>query len=330
MFASAGGDLAFVLYGKHTRTWLNPLGAEWRNEAQLGYENLLSSSLYQPLDASHRFFVEPLLQWSQTREDVYVDGDRTAVYDFSDAGAGVDLGVNISNRSQARLGYRYSYRKTRVDTGSPVLPEAAYDDAGLSFLATYDSRDTAFNATRGLAAAVEYLQSDESLGAERDWERAELGVGMALPLRRDVIWLTLAGGSDLGSELPPDRLFTLGGPGSLPGYELGELRAGNYWSASGSYLWKIKDIMSIRGQALYAGVRLLAVQTYDRFDIDGEDVILVDDDPVYGGSLYLTGRTLVGPLTVGVGFTSEDVWSLWLAVGRPVGHGTILEKGIFR
>jgi NTE family protein len=330
MYASEGGDLAFVLYGKHTRTWLNPRGAEWRNEVQLGYENLLSTSLYQPLDVSHRFFAEPMLQWSRTREDMYIDGDRVAVYEFSDTGAGVDLGVNISNRSQARLGYRYTHRKTDIDTGSPLLPEAAYDDAGLAFLATYDSRDTPFNATRGLAAAVEYLQSDESLGAERDWERAELGLGMALPLRRDVVWLTLAGGSDLGSDLPPDRFFTLGGPGSLPGYELGELRASNYWSASGSYLWKIKDIMSIRGHSLYAGVRLQAVQTYDRLDLDGEDVILVDDDPVYGGSIYLTGRTLVGPLTVGVGFTSEDAWSLWLAVGRPVGHGTILEKGIFR
>ena len=51
------------------------------------------------------------------------------------------------------------------------------DDAqtsGLDFGLTYDSRDTPFNATRGIAAAVEYLQSDESLGADRDWERAEL------------------------------------------------------------------------------------------------------------------------------------------------------------
>jgi hypothetical protein len=45
--------------------------------------------------------------------------------------------------------------------------------------------------------------------------------------------------------------------------------------------------------------------------------------------VYLTGRTPVGPLTVGVGATTTDSWSLWVAVGRPVGRGTILEKGIF-
>jgi hypothetical protein len=115
----------------------------------------------------------------------------------------------------------------------------------------------------------------------------------------------------------------LGGAGSFPGYELGEWRTGEYWSASGSYLWKLKDILSVRGQALYAGFRLQAGEAFDRLDE-------VDDGVVYGGSLYLSGRTMVGPLTVGVGLTSTDAWSLWLAVGRPVGHGTILEKGIFR
>src|SRR5262245_11486697 len=59
MYASEGGDLAFVMYGKHARTWINDLGGEWRNEVQLGYENLFMTSLYQPLDVAQRYFVEP-------------------------------------------------------------------------------------------------------------------------------------------------------------------------------------------------------------------------------------------------------------------------------
>ena len=144
-----------------------------------------------------------------------------------------------------------------------------------------------------------------------------------MPVRKDVVWVTMAGGSDLSSDLPGDRMFMIGGPGSFPGYELGELRAQSYWSASGSYLWQVKEIMSIRGQALYAGLRLQAGRAYDRLD-------LVDEDEIYGASLVLTGRTMVGPLTVGLGGTSTDSWSLWVAVGRPIGHGTILERGIFR
>jgi NTE family protein len=323
VYASAGGDLGFVIYGKHTRTWLNSLGAEWRNEVQLGYENSLKTSLYQPLDVAQRFFVEPRVNLSLTREDIFVDGERVATYNFGDIGGAIDLGVNFSRRAQARLGYLYTHRTVDVDTGSRLLPEGDFDDAGITAVLTYDSRDTAFNPTKGMAGMIELLHSDESLGAERDWDRIEAGFGMAVPVRKDVVWATVAGGTDLGSSLPPDRLFMLGGPGSFPGYELGELRASAYWSAAGSYLWKLTDIMSLRGQALYAGVRLQVAQTYDRLDF-------VDDDEVYGGSVYIAGRTQAGPLTVGFGTTSSDAWSLWLSVGRPIGHGTILERGVFR
>jgi len=317
------------VYGKHTRTWLNSLGAEWRNEVQLGYFNNLSTSFYQPLDVAQRFFVEPKLMWTRSWEDVFVDNERLARYKFSDWGGKFDVGVNLSDDAQIRAGYLYTRRAASVETGSPILPEDKRDDAGLTLTATYDSRDTAFNPTRGLAAALEYAYVDDSLGADLDWERLELGVGLALPVRNDVIWMTLAGGTDLNSALPADRYFMLGGPGSFPGYELGELRLTDYWTASGSYLWKIKDIMSIRGQALYAGVRLEAGQAYGRL----ESAVLPgfsSEEFIYGGSLYLAGRTQAGPLTVGVGMTSNDSWSLWIAVGRPVGNGTILERGIFR
>ena len=323
VYGSAGGDLGFQVYARHTRSWVNALGAEWRNEVQIGYENALRTGLYQPLDIGQRFFVEPRVNLSLNREDVFIDGERIATYNFGDIGGALDVGVNFGRRAQARVGYLFTHRTVDIDTGSRLLPEGDFDDAGLGAAFTYDSRDTAFNPTRGMAGMIEYLRSDESLGAERDWERMEAGFGMALPVRKDVVWATLAGGTDLGSTLPPDRLFMLGGPGSFPGYELGELRASAYWSAAGSYLWKLTDIMSLRGQALYAGIRLQVAQTYDRID-------LIDDNEVYGGSVYITGRTQAGPLTVGLGTTSSDAWSLWLSIGRPIGHGTILERGVFR
>ncbi len=329
VYASAGGDVAFAIYGKHNRNWLNSLGAEWRNELQLGGDTFVATSLYQPLDAAHRFFVEPKLFWKSSIEDIFRDNDRLASYRFSDALGQVDFGVNFGHSAQARIGYVYDHRRVDLNTGSPLLPEVDRNDAGILVSGTYDSRDTPFNPTRGLAVALDYMHSDDSLGADLAWDRAELGVGLAVPLRRDVLWLTLAGGSDLNGRLPADRYFALGGPGSFPGLELGEKRVAGYWTASTGYRWKFKDIMSIRGQALYAGISLEAGATYrDALsEFDGGNNYRTD---IYGGSIYLTGRTLVGPLTLGVGGTNTDSWSVWLAVGRPIGRGTILEKGIFR
>jgi len=329
LYGSEGGDLGFVVYAKHTRTWLNALGAEWRNEVQLGYYNNLSTAFYQPLDVAQRFFVEPRAFYVRSWEDVFLDNERLATYKFSDLGANIDLGANLGDDAQVRIGYLYTERKTEVETGSTLLPEDERTDAGLTATATFDSRDTAFNPTRGLAAALEYMYSEDSLGGDLDWQRAELGLGLALPVRKDVVWVTLAGGSDLDTDLPLDRSFMLGGPGSFPGFELGELRVTDYWTASGSYLWKIKDIMSIRGQALYAGVRLTAGQVFGRLE-EYVSPSFDEDDTIYGGSLYIAGRTQAGPLTVGIATTSADSWALWIAVGRPIGNGTILERGIFR
>jgi NTE family protein len=323
MYASEDGDLTFTLYGRHVRSWVNSLGAEWRNEAQVGGQTLFSTSFFQPLDPAHRFFVEPKVLYSRSLEDLFFKDERIARYSFGDLGGTVDFGVNVGPYAQARVGYVYSHRDVKVDIGSPLMPENEVVDAGILLSAAYDSRDTAFSPTRGIAAALEYMNSDESLGSERSWERVELGLGLALPFRGDVLWMTLAGGSDLGSDLPPDRTFALGGPGSFPGLEVGEHRVLDYWTIGTSYLWKLQDISTIRNRALYLGARVAAGEINDVFD-DGVPA------GIYGGSIFLTGRTVVGPLTIGIGGTSTDSWSLWVSVGRPVGHGTILERGIFR
>jgi NTE family protein len=322
-YASREGDVTFALYGRHVRTWVNSLGAQWFNEVQLGGESLLTTGLYQPLDSAHRFFVEPRIGFSRSLEDVFADDERVARYDFKDLMGELNLGANVGRYGQARIGYLYDDREIEVDIGAPVMPQGETTDAGMHLLAELDSRDTAFNPTRGFAAAIDFMKSDSSLGADRDWEKAEIGVGMALPLRRDVLWMTLAAGSDLDSNLPADRMFSVGGPDSFAGFEQGEMRVREYWLASTSYLWRVKDLMSIRNLSLYMGVGLTGGEVFDR--LDGGD-----DGDLYGASVFLTGRTLFGPLTVGLGTTSTESWSLWLSVGRPVGHGTILERGVFR
>ncbi len=321
--ASADGDLTFILYGRHVRTWLNSLGAEWRNEVQIGGQSLLNTSFFQPLDDAHRIFIEPRILLSRSLEDIFADNERLARYEFRDLGALFDFGINLGHYGQLRAGYIYDRRKVNVDIGSPLLPEVNSLDAGIKLTADYDSRDNGFNPTNGLAMAFEYMYSDDALGADRNWQRAELGIGIAIPTRRDVIRLTAAGGSDFGTDLPADRAFALGGPGSFPGLELSELRVDSYWSLGTNYLWKVKDVLSIRNLAFYAGVGLNVGEIDRRVDTGKSGTI-------YGGSIFLTGRTLIGPLTVGLGAASTDSWSLWISVGRPVGHGTILEKGIFR
>jgi NTE family protein len=320
---TAGDDRGVAFYLQHERTWINRLGGLWRNELQLGSEQLLSTSFYQPFEVKQRFFVEPRAFWNRDWENVFYDSHDVARYRFDDRGGRVDFGVNISNQAQLRVGYLATQRQVSLETGSPLLPQLQATDAGIVVAAIVDTRDTDFQPTAGMAANFEYYKSDEQLGAQRDWQRAELGLGFVVPIGRQLFWVAAAGGSNLGSNLPPDRLFALGGPGSFPGFEIAEIRAAEYWTISGVYLYPLRELFSLRGQTLYAGVRLQSGHAYEQ--LDGQN-----NGQLESVSLYLTGRTPVGPLTIGLAITSTNDHSLWISVGRPVWQGTMLDRGLFR
>lgn len=323
VFADGGGDLKFLLGLQHTRHWLNDRGGQWRNNVQLGYESLLATSFYQPLDVAQRFFAEPGLFASRSAEDLYADGDHVATYRFVDYGGLAELGWNLSRTLQLRLGYIATKRKADVQTGIEQLPEADFLDAGFTASLKYDSRDANTFATSGIAAAIEYLRMDGSLGSDRDWERIEAGFRTSIPVGKNLVWISLAGGKELGDELPGDRAFSLGGPRTMPAYQHDELRVDQYWLADVSFLWHLKELVAIRNQSIYAGIGLHAAGIYERVDF------LVPDDEIYGASAYLAGPTPIGTFTLGVGATADE-WSVWFAFGRPVGKGSILNSGLFR
>jgi len=322
IYAAGNGELRFVLEVQYIRRWLNDYGGQWRNRVQLGTSTSFLTSLYQPLETAQTFFVEPSGLAGRSIEDIYNDYKRIAQYFFIDYGGRFDVGVNLGSNSQLRAGYWADRRRVEVDTGSSLLPTGKYSDAGLVASGFFDNRDASTFATRGTAAEIEYFRSDGGLGATRTWETLEAGARHVIRAGVTTLWLTAAGGSNLGSALPADRAFSLGGPQSFPGYSPGVVRAGKYWTAQGTVLWRIADILPIANQALYTGVGVEGGHVYDRVDP-------VPDGELYGISGYIGGRTPIGTLTIGVG-KATGTWAGWVTLGTPVGSGSILDHPIFR
>jgi NTE family protein len=324
LYGAGSGDLAFEMSVEHVRRWINPYGAEWRNRLQFGSDSLLRTSVYQPLNIAQTYFVEPSLLARRSLEDVYNDDQRVARYQFYDLGGRVDFGANLGHDGQIRAGYFASKRRAEVDIGTALLPVVDSTDAGLAATATYDSREAESFAIQGLAAELDYYKSDSSLGAARDWQRIEAAARKSVPAGKVMLWFTVAGGTDLGSALPHDRAFALGGPQSFPGYGPGQIRAGRYWTMDGSFLWKVADILPILSQKLYGGFKLEGGRVYERVDP-------VPDGSVYGVSVFVGGRTPIGTLTLGVGWADPST-AFWVTLGTPVGTGTgsILNQPLFR
>jgi NTE family protein len=322
IYAAGSGELRFELEVQYVRRWLNEYGGQWRNRVQVGTSSLLQTSLYQPLNTAQTFFVEPGALAGRSIEDIYNDYKRVAQYFFIDYGGRVDVGVNLGSNSQLRAGYWADRRRVEVDTGSSLLPTGSFTDAGLLARGFFDNRDSSTFATRGTAAELQYFRSDTGLGAERSWETLEAAARQVIRAGVTTLWMTAAGGSDLGSSLPPDRAFSLGGPQSFPGYSPGQVRAGKYWTVQGNVLWRVADILPIVNQALYGGFGVEGGHVYQRVDP-------VPDGDLYGISGYIGGRTPIGTLTIGVG-KATGAWAGWITLGTPVGSGSILDEPIFR
>lgn len=323
LYAAGSGDLQFQLNLQYVRHWLNSYGGQWRNELALGSTSLVATSLYQPLTVSQRFFIEPTVGAERSLEYVYNDYERIAQYRFVDLGGRLDFGVNMGGNSQLRAGYWGEKRRIDVFTGPEALLPTGEDwDAGLAALAFYDTRDSASYATRGTAAALQYLYSDQALGATRNWQTLEAAIRQVVRLGKMTTWITAAGGSNLGSSLPADRAFALGGPQSFPGYDLDEVRARGYWTLQSDFLWRVADVLPIANQALYGAIGLEAGRVYDRVDP-------VPNGTLYGVSAFIGGRTPLGTLTFGLGKATGS-WAGWLTLGTPVGTGSILNRPLFR
>jgi NTE family protein len=317
--ASGGGDVLFALRGDHVRTWLNSRGGQWHNAVQIGQASLFETSLYQPLHVTQRFFVEPIARFQRDLEDVFIDSDRVARYDLREAFGQLDAGVNLSTRAQLRAGLRHGWSSAEVETGAVDLPEVdTVEETILVLNAIYDTRDAVALPTRGSLLRASYMSSGSALGGTQSYDLAEGLILKSWPWRGDALQLFLVGGKELDGELVPYRQFELGGIRSFPGLERGELRGDEYWTAGTNYMWKLADIQSLFGQALYAGLRLQAGRMGERIDN-------VHDGTLYGASVSLGGRTPLGPVLISIGGVDNGSWEIQLSLGRPIDEGSIID-----
>jgi len=317
MSIGTDSSTAFTIGGDYLQTWINDRGGELRGSVRLGRTSGLETSLYQPLDAAHRWFVEPDLMAQRSIEDLFDDGDAVTRYRFTSGWADLDAGRVFGRRAELRAGIRAGIQSATREIGSQELPEISSEGyGGFTARYTFDTRDRDVLWQHGMVARMTYFRSDEALGADAIYDRFEGTATVVLPFRRNVSYLRVSGGSSFDTSLPLYDLFSLGGPISLPGLSIGELRGTSYWSAQASYLQRIADISYVFGQSIYAGLTFTAADMSGR--IDG-----VNAAPTYSGAFVLAGRTPLGPVSLSLAATNNSDWQLVLGLGRPIEERSI-------
>jgi NTE family protein len=234
-----------------------------------------------------------------------------ARYNIARHRVGLDLGANLGHSTELRLGLMAGGVHADLDTGSPLVPQARYNETGLRGRLLFDTRDSGGLARKGTFAEVSLHAPLQSLGADEEYFRTELRAGQAVKVGDDTLIVNLRGGTAFGESMPYYDQFPLGGFMKLSGYANEQFRGNDYAFGSLVFQHQLTTLTPPLGKGLYLGASLEAGRNWDVIDD------LNPSKTRYGSSLYFGADTWLGPFYFGLGVSGEGDTAGYVILGRP-------------
>jgi NTE family protein len=303
------GDTTWGFRVDYDKRWMNSLGGEWRTSLQIGRPNLFVSEFYQPVDLHQRYFVAPGVYASQTLQDLWVGDTRLARYDVKRYGVRLDAGIAMEDWGELRAGVTRGGLDLNLDIGTPSLPSGYISTGAVTGQFLYDTADRPFFTEKGATAIVQGYFSQAGLGATDSYSLLSGIWNGYFSWKRNIVSLTLNGGTSLGTDVPVYDRFTEGGLFRFSGYQLGQLQGREFAFGAVNFRRRVVDLNETLGTAVYAGVSLEAGNVYQRtFEPTPPGVLL-------GGALYLGANTKLGPIYLGYGYSEGGHSAFYFYLG---------------
>lgn len=308
------GSTAFNVAARLTATGLNPLGAEWRNDAQVGTNPRFDSEFYQPLGFDTRFFVAPRIKFEQDNFNAFSGPDTIARYRVSDSEAGLDIGRTLGRWGEFRLGAFRGYGDARVTVGDPQIPNFDFQQGGLLARFRVDMLDDSQIPKTGGRVSLDWMESKSSFGADNDFRTFTASADYAWSWGTNDKNTLLAGfeyGTTIDSPGAVQDFFTLGGFLRLSGLERGEISGPHAGLARLSYYRELGTGNGVFDMPFYVGGSLEAGNAWQSRSEISLDSALVN------GSLFAGIDTYLGQLFLAAGFSESGDTSFYLFFGNP-------------
>jgi NTE family protein len=293
----------------YRRTWANRLGAEWRADAQLGYDSFFAAEFLQPLQIRDGAFVAPSIEIRRTFTQLYDKEIRLGQIRENTQRIGLDFGLTGS-LGEVRLGPYGENLQEDPELGAitVLVPREELTLIGLKFSGVVDQLDHVSFATKGWLAAFNLRSSKESWNSDADYTRGEVILHGVQTFGKNTVGLRLEWGDDLGGDLPVSELFQLGGPGRLSGLFLDQLTGYRYNLGVLNFYHRYSVLPSQLGRGMYVGF------TAEAGRID--DPLMENPwDWVSSGSIYWGADTVVGSVYLGYGYSSLGQGAAYLMIG---------------
>ncbi len=304
------GDSRFNVLIDYTRTWVNQLGGEWKNEFSVGRTRKIFSEFYQPLDPLGVTFVAPHALHLQDTRDVYEGEHRVAQYSSKVSEIGFDTGLQLSKHGEVRVGIVREWVHAAPRVGAVTLPEYDIRQGAYVGSIVYDQVDDVAFPRNGFLASGKLFMARKALGADNEYDKASASWLTAFTYKTHTMFANAEFGTNIKEELPFYDTFTLGGFQRLSGYRTGQL-SGQYLAFGRLVFYeRVGKLPKAGGNGIYVGGSAEAGNVWN----DRDDVAITDLRT--GFSLFASAETIVGPLYFAYGLADTNEYAFYLFLGR--------------
>ncbi|MGP5352849.1 patatin-like phospholipase family protein [Pseudomonas helleri] len=304
------GDSAFNLGASYRVNGINRLGAEWLTRVQIGDKQELYSEFYQPLDAGSRFFVAPYINAQSQNVEAILDNDPIAEYRLERYGFGLNLGRQIGNSGEIRVGVGEAWGKADVRIGERDLPSTSFTEGFYDVKYSFDSLDNVYFPHTGEDISLNFRQFDPALGSDERYRQWEFNLDKALSSGPNTWILGGRYGRTLDQANVVTSSFLLGGARQLSGFREDAISGQNISLMRAVYYRRLTPRSYLPLDfPLYAGASLERGRAWNN---DNE----FDSGYINAANIFIGFDTPLGPLNFSYGINDDNQKALYLNLGQ--------------
>nr|WP_156104111.1 patatin-like phospholipase family protein [Shewanella mangrovi] len=286
-------------------------GGEWRNEVRMGFEKMLSSEFYQPLDADQHVYSRAQYRYLVNNWEFF-EGN-SLYYQLEREAHALELGLGFNFSSVGMVEFGINGEAGRISNRA-LIDDIDFTSYGTYLRVGYDSLNSISFPTSGNRFRVNlYLREENYSGMpdpgrtfqiEADWK------GVVSVRNHAFVGKAAYASIDNDSEFSA-YVTDLGGFLNLSGYHKNSLAGAKKVFGAFIYQYDLgRDVLGMQDYPLYLGASIEAGNVWGNADK------IQMNDLIYAGSLYLGTNTAFGPAALGIGLTDDGEQAMYLFIGK--------------
>jgi len=297
-------DTNFDLRAAYRSTWLNKYGGEFFGTAGLGSNPGVEAEFYQPLNPRQTTFIQPSYYRRSEIIDIYNNDKKIAENDVTRSYSELVLGRNLGIYGQLKLGWREYDIRSASDVSEVDLGDFHEKYGGGLFDVFIDQRNRLHFPSRGWSGRLSYFDSKRY-----GYGKISSEFNFAIPMENFVLASRTSYISSTYGELPFFDAANLGGFLNLSAYASNQIIADTalYTHLRGERIIG-RMPLGFSGD-LRMGIGLEGARLRNAYTFTNHDEWL------NSAVIYLGGETPLGPAYLGLGFSDDQRFNIYMQLG---------------